>query len=209
MGIRRWAAAALTAFAVTCAGQAQAAVLFSSIPDLTVAPEADWNATSPTDDAGLFSLSGTSKVTAVEFVADLSTDLTDATVRILTDDDGALGSVLYSQGTAADDISSSETANGTRLMTVQLNEDGSYAPGTYWLQISGDNTRVEGFSGSDSMIQCDLLSDCTQTNQTLGFEILGGDPGGEAFPEPTTWTLMIAGLGLLGLALRRQRALTA
>jgi hypothetical protein len=202
MGIGTWAAACAAAM-VLAAGTADAGVIFSSIPDLTVAPEGDWNATTAAV-AGSFTLTKTELVTGFAVVADLTSDLSFESFYIAADDNGKPGEeLLGAAGTPGNGMTYTVTPSDTRLFNILIPTGPiRLAPGTYWFGISSPQTGVEGFSGgSGSMVQCsETLTTCTPTGQTMGFDVLST---GSAVPEPATWAVMILGLFMLGAAARR------
>lgn len=209
-------AACAAAMACACAASADAGVIFQSVPDLTAAPLGDWDASSPVSVAGSFSLSAAETIRSVEFVADLSSDVSLEGVTFLSDDHGNPGGVLFGTSGYGPYISSSVTGAHTRLFSVSIDAF-TLNPGTYWLGLTSDSAGIEGFSGSGSTVQCDVNQNtgawnpCTPNNQTLGFALIGdaadGTPPGPSVPEPSVWAMLLIGLFFLGSALRLQPCL--
>jgi hypothetical protein len=77
---------------------------------------------------------------------------------------------------------------------------------------AGNFTAGSCASGAEAPF-CDVAGGGVQRTGNWAFDILGVDtavgPGAPAVPEPSTWTLMLAGFGITGYALRRRRAVVA
>lgn len=210
MGVKTVLAASAAAMACALGATANASIVYSSIPDLTVKPAGDWIATAPVVVAGLISLSSAETVVRVDFAADPSTDPSYISLGFLTDNAGQLGKTLLGAGIGGSSITVTPTGQGTDLFSVALPGAFTMAAGDYWLVIAGHDTMVDGFSGSGSMLQCtDDYSGCSATSQTLGFDLQGyaadgAPPGLAGLPEPATWAMLLLGVAGLGAALRRR-----
>lgn len=109
----------------------------------------------------------------------------------LTGQDGAQISVI-DFSTAADAQGAPQFTNEVKtgypnLLTASTDSDTYYG-----LRFSANGQKYEGFAG--------LINGGATINQ-IGYELAG-------VPEPSTWALMIAGFGGVGLAMRRRRRQT-
>lgn len=91
------------------------------------------------------------------------------------------------------------------------------AAGTYWFGLSGVNEiGIDlrfGTPGGTPFVQLgnDTVSNSgnLQGGSTLYYRLYDGAPLGGAIPEPASWAMLIAGLGLTGATLRRRRQTAA
>ena len=196
-------ASALLAVATT----SQATVVYSSIPDLTVAPAinawcSDCYGGSTFEPLDQFTLSAGSAITGFNLVTQTGyfEGLSGFTVEIY---DAAHASILFSQAVTPSVVL--DTAYGTSIVTASLTGL-TLAAGTYWFGAIAPILAVPGFSGGNGT----LIDTTPHTGNALfplggntGYELLGG------VPESATWAMMIAGFGLVGAAMRRRAAATA
>jgi hypothetical protein len=204
-------AAALTLGAISTA---QAGVIYQSIPDLSVAPSANYCSQCASDGQNIgqfFTLSSSATANTLSFVADNNYDWPTSVTVALFQDGGSntIGTSVY-QNTFSSFASDVNTGNGTDVVTVNL---GSVAlsAGAYDLFIyNGNNFGFSAFTGSGNLIYrfADAGSGPTTGN---GYNHLSGADVGvalsSAVPEPSTWAMLLLGFAGVGfMAFRRKRS---
>ena len=207
---------ALLATTCTLATAAGAAVLYDNGPS-TYEINA-WNIGDNFQVANSFTLSSAAVVTGFTFVT-----WNDAVSPVGTVTWSIGSSPFGSATTSAPTSSQYLLTNGSNFSIWQNTVSiGALAldAGTYWLSL-GD-VRTQGGSGTNWNINNgpsevrgtagDYPSFCAEfvvggTTCGTSFTILG--PSSGAVPEPASWTLMIAGFGPVGTALRRRAATSA
>jgi hypothetical protein len=206
MTLKSLMAAAVSLVASAAAGAASAAVVWSSVPDLTVTPSVDaWCSScggsyEPLDQ---FNLAAPAQITGFDLVA-LNAYGYNAVQPITFDVYNADHSALvfseivipsFVQATGRDDAIVTASVSGLDL-----------GSGTYWASFRAFTFGVPGFSngGNGSLI------DTTPGTGVESFQ-LGGNTGYQllgvagAVPEPSTWAVMLFGFGGLGAAIRMRR----
>jgi hypothetical protein len=111
----------------------------------------------------------------------------------------------------------SNELNSNPAPTFKISWTTNLGAGSQFVNLSG-NKNYQLDAGLNEIIETITLSNLTGYTGN-GQETVGGQPGSfaqvkqlsfegvSAIPEPATWTMMIAGFGLAGAALRRRRTL--
>lgn len=191
---------------MAAAPQARAAVLFQSIPDLTVQPEVNAWCSSCFGDYrvfDLFTLGADGVVRGITFAVQTGYFFpTDVTVSIHGLEDGLPDAALFSQVFAAADLITEETAFDTTLVTVAPAGGWALAAGTYYISFfNPENLGVPGYANPGGQLYQEGGSGFIE-DQSAAFRLLS-DP---VTPVPAPMSLALLGLGLVGLAAARRRA---
>ena len=209
-------AASAAALTLTTAAPAGAAVLYQSIPDLTVAPSLNAYCSQCGGDGQsigqVFSLGSAATANSLTFAVDSSYVWpTSVTVGIYNDAAGSVGSNVYNQ-TFSSFASDVPTGNGTDLVTVNLGAV-SLAPGTYDLFMTNPaDLGIPAYSGgpgnqifipvgmsSSPLLTGDSYSNISGSDSAIS---LSSAPG----PVPGAGFAGLAALALAGLYARTRRA---
>jgi len=132
-----------------------------------------------------------------------------ATVSLLADDNTAPGALIATLGTVDDGQLNSPPTAYSFSGGEQLAADTRY-----WIEISGTDTSVGGwnFEGDSSGVGVagEYFSNfngvSANSNGAYQMDVTAEAATISAAPEPSTWLLMMAGIGAAGLWLRRAKA---
>jgi hypothetical protein len=206
------------------AQSASAQVIYQSIPDLT-APTTGQTCSpcDPTQVAGAkFSLSSNATINGVQFVAGWYGwnwfGTTDVQISIYKDSPGEWGGSVGDQVYLRDFTSytASDLDGGYHLLGFDTTGLGLGA-GDYLIFFTNTSILAPatyyGVGGSDLYLWPDDdgasftgFSYFPFSGEALGYALLGTQAASSpAVPEPASWTMMVAGFGLAGFALRRRR----
>jgi len=193
---------------MAAAPQARAAVLFQSIPDLTVAPEANAWCSSCFGDFrvfDLFTLGEAAVVRGITFAVQTSYFFpTDITVSIHGLEDGQPDAALFSQVFAVAELITEDTAFDTTLVSVAPAGGWALGAGIYYISFySPENLGVPGYANPGGQLFQAGGSSFIE-DQSAAFRLLSDPPA----PVPAPMSLALLGLGLVGLAAARRRART-
>lgn len=208
MKINHLFAAAALALAGLTSPAVSATVVYSSVPDLTVANGpaycSDCYGGGTFEPLDKFTLSHGATITGLNLVTyafNPYTGLGGFTVEIY---DSAHSKILFSQGVTATQI-----GTGANSLILNANLTGlNLSAGTYWFGAIAPVLALPSFNngGNGSLI------DTTPHTGSIVYT-LGGNSGYQLLgnvPEPATWAMMVAGFGMVGFATRRRSvALTA
>jgi hypothetical protein len=199
------AAAAAVGLLTMVPATADAAVVYSSIPNLNVSPILNaWcsdcyggGTYEPLDNFTLgssASISGLNLVTQTGYYEGLS----GFTLEVYNSSHSA---ILFSEAISPTLVAN--TAYNTSILTGTVSGL-SLGAGNYWIGFIAPVMGVPGFSGGNgSLID-------TTPHTGIEVQVLGGDTGYQllsAVPEPSTWAMMLLGFAGLGFAgYRRTRA---
>jgi hypothetical protein len=211
---------------------ALAGTLYSSIPDLDVAPDGNvWYS------GGIgcsqvqcrfvvdkFSLRQASQISAVQFSVESNYGASEGPhpfseigFGIFTDNNGTPGTGLFNEGTGAGvtGVSYTQTAFGTTIVTAPVFTWALFnlPAGNYWIDfVAQDSLAIPGYAGGPG----DLLTDnvpypytFVPRGDSVGFTIFGGPARPLPFPETSTWAMMLIGFAGLGYASYRSTRRTA
>ena len=204
------AAAALLSVTAMTSSVASAAIIYQSIPDLTIAPNVNGYCSQCESDGQnigqSFTLASAAVANTLSFaVTSYYHFPTPVTVDIFTDLGGVLGASVYHAtfGTFTSDV---PTANMTDIVTVNIGSV-AFAAGSYDIFLTNlSDLAIPNYSGSGAIIEHTANGVGPATGDTYG--ILGGTSAvslaSGTVPEPASWALMIAGFGLVGFAARRR-----
>jgi hypothetical protein len=199
------------------ASPAGAAVIYQSIPDLTIAPVTNaWCSQCGGDGQSIgqaFSLGSTATAGSVSFT--VQSDYfwpTSVTVGIYQDAGGSVGTSLYNN-TFTSFASDVPTANNTDVVTVSLTGGVSLAAGNYviFLTNPGD-LGIPGYSGgAGNQIVVQGSSSPLLTGDSYYYLSAGSSDTavsiGTGVPEASTWLMMLAGFAGLGFVGYRRNKL--
>lgn len=190
---------------MAAAPQARAAVLFQSIPDLTVEPVVNaWcSSCSGTFRVfDLFTLGEESVVQGITFAVQSSYFFpTDVTVSIHGIEDGRPDAALFSQVFAAAELITQDTLFNTTLVSVAPAGGWALGAGTYFISFyNPDNLGVPGYANPGRMLYQE--GNRFHEDQSAAFRL----EGERGTPVPAPMSLALFGLGLIGLAAARRRA---
>jgi hypothetical protein len=195
-------------------------VLFSSIPDLNVAPDGNvyYNIHHPCTGVACSLVldkfhyqkePGIVMFAVQEAVVTPSAPITDVGFGIWADNNGSPGTVLFSEGVGPPLISTTETQFGTTIVRMPFLEPFDLQTGDYWMSLFSEGG-IPGYSGGSG----DLLYnesapypyDFVHTGDSAAFAILGGPT---PIPECSTWAMIVAGFAGIGLMARARRKAVA
>lgn len=191
---------------MAAAPQARAAVLFQSIPDLTIEPAQNaWCSScfGAFRIFDLFTLGEDAVVQGITFAVQSDYYFpTNVTVSIHGVEDGRPDAALFSQVFAVAELITQDTLFNTTLVSVAPAGGWALGAGTYFISFfNPENLGVPGYTNPGrELYQEGGLSFIE--NQSAAFR-LEGDRG---TPVPAPMSLALFGLGLIGLAAARRRA---
>jgi hypothetical protein len=202
---------------------ALADVLYSSIPDLDVAPDGNiWYTGPGCSEAQCslvvdkFLLQDASQISAVQFSVESnygasagSQPFSNIGFNIWTDNNGTPGTVLFGEGTGvgAPGFSYTQTAFGTTIVTATIFTWALFnlPAANYWIGFSSqDSLAIPGYAGGPGELLTDDLPypyTFVPRGDSAGFTIFGGPAGPiPPVPETSTWAMMLLGFAGLGYA---------
>jgi PEP-CTERM motif len=198
-------------------------VLFSSIPNLAVAPDGNvYYDIHPCtgiacslvlDKFNYQDLAPQIVINAVQFSIETPTSpITAIGFGIWSDNNGSPGQVILGEGAGPPAISTIETQFGTTIVTIPLSLN--IPTGTYWIDFRPSTLTlpsatcctfssvggIPGYSGGSGNLLYNESApypyDFVHTGDSAAFAILGGPSA----PEPSTWVMILAGFAGLGFA---------
>ena len=201
------AALAIVTLFVATAAHASPTVVFSSIANLTAAPDVNAYCSScagpgyePLDQ---FTLASSATISAFDLVTQSGwyQGTGGFTFEIY---DSTHSNVIFAQFVAPSELMN--TAYGTSVMHAPITGL-SLGAGTYWAGFWAVNLALPGFNtgGNNSLIETKPAHSGNAT------EVLGGNIGYTFYtgtgpiPEPASWAMMVGGFGLVGSAMRARR----
>ncbi len=159
-----------------------------------------------------FNLATTSQVTGVTFVGGFfnppnAGNITGFSLKVYADNAGQPGAAVYSTSVAGNGGETGcASVAGFPVCSYSIATNFVATAGTsYWLSVVPDLNFppqwgwAQGTGGDGGSYQ-DFLGGRGKLNADLAFSLTGT----AGVPEPSAWAMMLAGFGLLGLALRRR-----
>jgi hypothetical protein len=181
-------------------------VVYSSIPDLTVNPDINaWCSScsgswEPLDN---FTLSNATSIGGFNLVTQTGYgDSSNFTIDIFNSNHT---NILFSQNVTSTPVSNTDF--NTTIVTGSLSGL-NLAAGSYWIGFDSYNMATPGFysGGNGSLIDSQTPHSGSADyipGGNIGYQLLGASVA--AVPEPESYAMLLAGLGLMGFMVRRKK----